>query len=230
MIGEDEGHVQEIDNILRKRTQIMARLSFELSAVTRVVNYQISTLEKFVKVSKFAESNNMIGRQRITHDLVTILLPGKEKVQRELLNLIPTIKYLQKLVSQTMADRIAQRQTWAATKQAEETKIQVELSKRAQELSRQTQEQGKSVLVFTIITTIFLPMSFFTSYFGMNTPDIRETTTKQSGFWVICGPISAFVIIMALLVAFPSKIMKLLGINKKQSPGDMEEQRIIKED
>ena len=42
---------------------------------------------------------------------------------------------------------------------ARETYLQSKLAKHAQ-------RQNKSILTFTIITVIFLPLSFFTSYFG----------------------------------------------------------------
>lgn len=57
-----------------------------------------------------------------------------------------------------------------ARQTAEETAVQLELAKQAAEqaafqvkLAKQSTEQNKSFLVFTIITTIFLPLSFFTS-------------------------------------------------------------------
>ena len=51
---------------------------------------------------------------------------------------------------------IAKQQLEAARQQARESRIQAELADKAQEM-------GKSVLVFTIVTTVFLPLSFFTS-------------------------------------------------------------------
>ena len=60
------------------------------------------------------------------------------------------------------------------------------------------EDHGKAILVFTMITTIFLPLlvfftviyvhgltsarSFVTSFFGMNTSDIRNTDSTQSFF------------------------------------------------
>ena len=46
-----------------------------------------------------------------------------------------------------------------ARSMARETEVQTNLAKRAQ-------RQNQSILIFTIITVIFLPLSFFTSYFG----------------------------------------------------------------
>lgn len=42
---------------------------------------------------------------------------------------------------------------------AEETTLQVALARKAE-------RQNKAILIFTIVTVVFLPLSFFTSYFG----------------------------------------------------------------
>ncbi|KAI1868830.1 hypothetical protein JX265_006809 [Neoarthrinium moseri] len=38
--------------------------------------------------------------------------------------------------------------------------------------ARATSQQGRVILLFTIVTIVFLPLSFFTSYFGQNVSDI----------------------------------------------------------
>jgi CorA-like Mg2+ transporter protein len=50
-------------------------------------------------------------------------------------------------------------QSEIALQMAKETQVQVDLAKR-------NESQNKSIMVFTVITVIFLPLSFFTSYFG----------------------------------------------------------------
>jgi Mg2+ and Co2+ transporter CorA len=57
-------------------------------------------------------------------------------------------------------------------------------------------------LIFTIVTVIFLPLSFVTGYLGMNVEDIRNVRNKQGIFWIIALPItgSIFVAITVLLV------------------------------
>jgi Mg2+ and Co2+ transporter CorA len=50
-----------------------------------------------------------------------------------------------------------------------------------------------------------LPLSFFTSYFGMNVQDITgddQNTTTQRIFWSICAPITVTAMTLAVLVAF----------------------------
>lgn len=53
----------------------------------------------------------------------------------------------------------ANRQSNLAKRMAEETTLQVALARKAE-------RQNKAILIFTIVTVVFLPLSFFTSYFG----------------------------------------------------------------
>ncbi|KAJ6150055.1 hypothetical protein N7471_001254 [Penicillium samsonianum] len=64
------------------------------------------------------------------------------------------------------------------------------------------EDQGKAILVFTIVTVVFMPLSFVTSYLGMNTTDIRNTNSSQTLFWAISAPLTVGIITIVLLVAF----------------------------
>ncbi|KUM58239.1 hypothetical protein ACN42_g8922 [Penicillium freii] len=66
----------------------------------------------------------------------------------------------------------------------------------------QQEDQGKAVLVFTIVTVVFTPLSFVTSYLGMNTADIRDMSSSQTLFWVISAPLTVVIITIILFVAF----------------------------
>ncbi|KAL8757990.1 MAG: hypothetical protein Q9184_004061 [Pyrenodesmia sp. 2 TL-2023] len=57
-----------------------------------------------------------------------------------------------------------------------------------------------AVLVFTTVTVIFLPLSFVSSIFGMNTKDIRNMDKSQWVFWVSAIPMTIIVIGLALFV------------------------------
>ena len=58
--------------------------------------------------------------------------------------------------------------------------------------------QNKAVLLFTGVTIVFLPLSFFTSYFGMNLRGVADTDKDENYFWAVCGSI-AFVIVLVLV-------------------------------
>lgn len=97
-------------------------------------------------------------------------------------------------------------------------------------LARKAAQQNNAILIFTIITAIFLPLSFFSSYFGkssflgliksgdmlmlrkgMNTRDIRELKVTQSRFWIIAGPISFCVVLVATWCAYRLRFQSILN-------------------
>ncbi len=62
-------------------------------------------------------------------------------------------------------------QAWESVRQAEVTVL-----------------QGRAIMVFTIITIIFLPLSFMSSIFGMNNVEFGDgtTITLQDEFRIMC--------------------------------------------
>ncbi|KAK4185380.1 hypothetical protein QBC35DRAFT_389598, partial [Podospora australis] len=79
--------------------------------------------------------------------------------------------------------------------------------------ARATSQQGRVIMSFTIVTIVFLPLSFFSSYFGQNVREISgEAGNPSSGdLWKIGGklchphgtvPLSVVVILFALLIAY----------------------------
>ncbi|KAL1604987.1 hypothetical protein SLS60_004530 [Paraconiothyrium brasiliense] len=64
------------------------------------------------------------------------------------------------------------------------------------------EDHGKAILVFTVVTVIFLPLSFVTSYLGMNTSDIRDMENKQGLFWEIALPLTVSIMAIMLAIAY----------------------------
>ncbi|KAF2676084.1 hypothetical protein K458DRAFT_447709 [Lentithecium fluviatile CBS 122367] len=64
------------------------------------------------------------------------------------------------------------------------------------------EDHGKAILVFTIVTIIFLPLSFISSFFGMNFSDIRNMESTQRLFWIIAGSLTTGTVGFALFLAF----------------------------
>ncbi len=89
------------------------------------------------------------------------------------------------------------------------------------------EDHGKAILVFTIVTIIFLPLSFVTSFFGMNVADIRNMSSSQGLFWIVAGALTASVVALATFLAFYGGwiFQRLLNImehkrrNDEQGPG-----------
>jgi len=71
-----------------------------------------------------------------------------------------------------------------------------------QSLEINEEDHGKAIMVFTVVTIIFLPLSFVTSFFGMNTVDIRDMASGQSLFWAVAIPLRAVTMGLALLIGY----------------------------
>jgi len=71
----------------------------------------------------------------------------------------------------------------------------------AVEEAKRSGVQARSILVFTALTIVFLPLTFFTSYFDMDLSDMSRINSRV--FWTITGPISVgiIVIVFALVKA-----------------------------
>ncbi|KAL5405693.1 hypothetical protein PMIN03_008270 [Paraphaeosphaeria minitans] len=76
------------------------------------------------------------------------------------------------------------------------------LSNNTKQSAEINEDHGKFILVFTVMTVIFLPLSFVTSYLGMNTSDIRDMENKQSLFWEIALPLTAGIMAIMLAIAY----------------------------
>ncbi|KAF4443063.1 Mg2+ transporter -like Zinc transport [Fusarium acutatum] len=57
------------------------------------------------------------------------------------------------------------------------------------------EDQSVAIYVFTLVTVVFLPLSFATSYMGMNTSDIRDMEQGQWVFWVVGGALTVAVLV-----------------------------------
>ena len=89
------------------------------------------------------------------------------------------------------------------------------------ELAIVSDSQNKAILVFTVVTVIFLPLSFFTSYYGMNLTGIVNTTKTEDFFWKVCGSIAFFIVLFTALGAFRHKLRVLLKHRTMKAPSAM---------
>jgi hypothetical protein len=64
------------------------------------------------------------------------------------------------------------------------------------------EDHGKAILVFTIVTIIFLPLSFVSSFFGMNFSDIRDMESTQRLFWIVSASLTVGTVGFSIFLAF----------------------------
>jgi Mg2+ and Co2+ transporter CorA len=79
------------------------------------------------------------------------------------------------------------------------------------DVARSSAEQGRIMMIFTVFTIVFLPLSFFAGIYGMNVREWSGTATNPSAQTALMYmvPISAVLIFLALLIAFFGKICVL---------------------
>ena len=70
------------------------------------------------------------------------------------------------------------------------------------ELAIIAESNNKAILVFTVVTVIFLPLSFFTSYFGMNLQGIVNSNKTERYFWSVCGTVALTVVTFTFTYAW----------------------------
>ncbi|KAF2756787.1 hypothetical protein EJ05DRAFT_78037 [Pseudovirgaria hyperparasitica] len=61
--------------------------------------------------------------------------------------------------------------------------------------------QEAAIYAFTIVTIIFLPLSFVAGFLGMNTTDVRDMELSQWVFWAAGVPLTVVIILISLLWA-----------------------------
>ncbi len=54
---------------------------------------------------------------------------------------------------------------------------------------------------------VFLPLSFFTSYFGMNLQGITNTDKGEGYFWEVCGVAGFLIVILTSCWAFRRELL-----------------------
>ncbi|KAI0097349.1 hypothetical protein GGR51DRAFT_566556 [Nemania sp. FL0031] len=72
--------------------------------------------------------------------------------------------------------------------------------------SDETIKQGQSIMSFTLVTIVFLPLSFLSSIFGMNNKEFGDNNWSVSRQIIYIFSISAGVVFFSLLLAFSSWI------------------------
>lgn len=83
------------------------------------------------------------------------------------------------------------------------------------ELAIIAESNNKAILVFTVVTIIFLPLSFFTSYFGMNLKGVIDTDRTERYFWAVCGSVTIFVVSMTVVFGFQNRLHAWIWDDRK---------------
>ncbi|KKP07345.1 hypothetical protein THAR02_00542 [Trichoderma harzianum] len=80
------------------------------------------------------------------------------------------------------------------------------------------EDHGKAIRVFTIVTLFFLPLSFVSSFMGMNTADVRNMQYKQGLFWATGIPVTLFVLTLACIYGYKGDEIRDWAIQRSHCP------------
>lgn len=79
--------------------------------------------------------------------------------------------------------------------------------------------QSKAILVFTLVTIVFLPLSFVTSFFGMNVTDVRNMGHSQVVFWEAAIPLTVVIGGLSLIVAYKERLFGNVEAGRSREVG-----------
>lgn len=82
-------------------------------------------------------------------------------------------------------------------------------------LEIQQESNGNALIVFTLVTIIFLPLSWATLYLGMNTADVRDMNSGQWLYWMVAVPVTSVVIGLSLLVVLKGETIREIFIRRR---------------
>ncbi|KAJ2900760.1 hypothetical protein MKZ38_002251 [Zalerion maritima] len=116
------------------------------------------------------------------------------------------IKVLEELKSTASSVQMAIRDTLGLKQQQDE----LTQAWRAEVQARENVTQSRSIMVFTVVSVIFLPLTWVTGIFGMNTMEFADgNRVTLSNQFAVMFPLSASVIIIAMVVAYSSQARRL---------------------
>ncbi|RPA76035.1 hypothetical protein BJ508DRAFT_417761 [Ascobolus immersus RN42] len=79
-----------------------------------------------------------------------------------------------------------------------------------------TEDQEKAIFLFTFITVFFTPLTFVTSFFGMNTTDIRDMAHSQSTFWAAAIPVTVIIVAVSAVSVYKGTDIKKWWRRRRQ--------------
>jgi CorA-like Mg2+ transporter protein len=192
-------------NIEKRRKEVrlgveIADIIDELHMLRQIFETQSNVLEKgcddtsnIVYLKSYRDEMSRIRDKIINEYLLQVerMMRDSERIQRSLLDLLD----LQQKEESIYEAQYANRQALFAAKQALSSQSQADT----------TEAQSQILFMFTFVTIIFLPLSFFTSFFGMNIDDGKGATQNYDRPHVnnvmggISGPVIGLLLIGAVI-------------------------------
>ncbi|KAH7397978.1 hypothetical protein BKA64DRAFT_673281 [Cadophora sp. MPI-SDFR-AT-0126] len=172
-------------------------ISDELNMIEDVISQQQRALTML---------HNVLGQERW----------ASEKLLRNIRNRKATVEQLHKDASHTykqIVDLLDLKQKQTNVSEARSSRFQAEQAneqaKQAALQAMETTKQGKSIMLFTTVTILFLPLSTVASLFSLNAKELNGGNLRIGVVFAYLFPISFFIVFFALLLAFHAGLRQL---------------------
>jgi CorA-like Mg2+ transporter protein len=107
---------------------------------------------------------------------------------------------------------ISEEQKKIAVKQAEIATQQKDLAETQAKIAQTAERQGEVIMLFTIVTIIFLPLGTIASIYGMNAHEFGQGGPKLQHIWKVLFGISLPLAVMILYIAFHGRSRRILTL------------------
>ncbi|KAH8144410.1 uncharacterized protein LAJ45_11610 [Morchella importuna] len=171
----------------------------DIAIMKDVVQSQIQILEDlreiFQNSFKFEKG---VGRPRNHRNAVKIpyIMDGKEQMRKAVVTVDAVIRERKEFKEELSVWLKDLRKSKILTSHDSQTVTAKEALKQGEMMQKAITQQGQTISVFTLITTIFVPLGFFTSYFGMSLSDWKSSITTPADFWAIAGPVTFLIMLL----------------------------------
>lgn len=198
---QDELHMMtkvysQQQSVVKEFVAHLDQLSSKSTEVTQKTKDKVSHLAKEV-VRRKAEINELTKAAERTAEGLKELLDLKQKHAN---------------VEEARAGVLEARQ--AVIRAEEANNILLATRDLAQQSALQTiqgNKQNRALMLFTIVTIIFLPLGFFSSVFGMNAPEFGQGTFHLWKQFLIMFPVSIVIIVFSLALALSEDFLGFCG-------------------
>ncbi len=189
--ADDINAEQDIDN--RKELDALLELrdlTDELNIIDRLIkDQQVVVMDMLRQYQELGERDKGINGVEFLRETSRLLEDYKEQSNGMHKNVTGTERDYRELISM---------------KQQRASVVEHQRARIAHERNEAAADSSRSILVFTVFTVIFLPLSFFASIFGINAREWSgvETNPSLRKIFLYMATISAAVIFIALSLAF----------------------------
>lgn len=68
---------------------------------------------------------------------------------------------------------------------------------------------NNKLMLFTLVTIVFLPLSFVTGFFGMNLQGVENTGYNVWHFWIIAIPLTVGILLISVITLYWNKFISI---------------------